>query len=194
MKLEHLNEMAAKKICPQCGKTMAANHYWYKGGWRCKKSSQQPTEDGAQLSKSTPAVEQPKPSAAQPAKPAQPTVGVDVAAVRALIPELDWQGEDDNPVIWWDVSQRGDTIEVFWTITYRRDTPMGAYQEYSRHVKFANTRLNTIATKFPDSVIRLTPLTAAEVERREAIMQMNGEPLYSEYEGSIGGSIFLKAA
>lgn len=36
MKLEQLFEMAAKKLCDKCGKTMAANHYWYKGGWKCK--------------------------------------------------------------------------------------------------------------------------------------------------------------
>lgn len=34
-----LTEMAAKKQCELCGKTMAANHYWYKGGWKCKKSA-----------------------------------------------------------------------------------------------------------------------------------------------------------
>lgn len=41
MKLEDVAifEMAAKKTCEHCGKTMAANHYWYKGGWKCKKSS-----------------------------------------------------------------------------------------------------------------------------------------------------------
>lgn len=33
-----LTEMAAKKQCEHCGKTMAANHYWYKGGWKCKKA------------------------------------------------------------------------------------------------------------------------------------------------------------
>lgn len=33
---QFLNEMAAKKLCDKCGKTMAANHYWYKGGWKCK--------------------------------------------------------------------------------------------------------------------------------------------------------------
>ena len=32
-----LTEMAAKKECPLCKKSMAANHYWYKGGWKCKK-------------------------------------------------------------------------------------------------------------------------------------------------------------
>lgn len=196
MKLTQLTEMAAKKLCPQCGKTMAANHYWYKGGWRCKKSSLQPSD-----SQTTPTVggsakapdSQPRPTP-QPAKPVEPTVGVDVQAVRKLVPELDWQGEDDNPVVWWNVSQRGDTIDVSWDITYRRNTPMGAYQEYIRHVRAANVRLNTIASKFPDSVVRLAPLSAAEIERREAAMQMNGEQLYSEYEGSIGGSILLKAA
>lgn len=37
MKLVHfITEMAAKKLCDKCGKSMAANHYWYKGGWKCK--------------------------------------------------------------------------------------------------------------------------------------------------------------
>lgn len=30
-----LFEMAAKKICEKCGKSMSGNHYWYKGGWKC---------------------------------------------------------------------------------------------------------------------------------------------------------------
>jgi hypothetical protein len=38
MKLEQLFEMGAAKLCDKCGKTMAANHYWYKGGWKCKKA------------------------------------------------------------------------------------------------------------------------------------------------------------
>lgn len=27
-----LLEMGAPKVCDKCGKTMSANHYWYKGG------------------------------------------------------------------------------------------------------------------------------------------------------------------
>lgn len=35
-----LQEMARPvKICPDCGKSMSGNHFWYKGGWRCKKSN-----------------------------------------------------------------------------------------------------------------------------------------------------------
>lgn len=37
--LATLTEMAAKKICPTCGLSMAGNHYWYKGGWRCKSAN-----------------------------------------------------------------------------------------------------------------------------------------------------------
>ena len=36
---ELLQEMAAVKLCPLCSKSMAANHYWYKGGWKCKGAS-----------------------------------------------------------------------------------------------------------------------------------------------------------
>ena len=38
-----LREMSAIKLCPSCGKSMAANHYWYKGGWKCKGVSKAPT-------------------------------------------------------------------------------------------------------------------------------------------------------
>jgi ribosomal protein L37AE/L43A len=32
---------AAKKICPICHNPMAGYHFWYKGSWKCKKSSLQ---------------------------------------------------------------------------------------------------------------------------------------------------------
>ena len=48
MNLLQINEMAAKKECPLCGKSMAANHYWYKGGWKCKKA-----KDGAEDASAT---------------------------------------------------------------------------------------------------------------------------------------------
>lgn len=38
MKVTQLLEMAKpKKICPECGRGTLEGHYWYKGGWRCKK-------------------------------------------------------------------------------------------------------------------------------------------------------------
>lgn len=41
-----LFEMAAKKICEKCGKSMSGNHYWYKGGWKCSdKMGSKPRKD-----------------------------------------------------------------------------------------------------------------------------------------------------
>ncbi len=48
MRLSSITEMAAKQFCPTCHKTMAANHYWYKGGWRCKGGGK--SVDAAQVS------------------------------------------------------------------------------------------------------------------------------------------------
>lgn len=40
VEISQMMEMARPaKICPDCSKSMAGNHYWYKGGWKCKKSS-----------------------------------------------------------------------------------------------------------------------------------------------------------
>lgn len=56
--LRTLMEMGAQKLCDKCGKSMAANHYWYKGGWKCKtKPAEQPAAGG------------------QPATPEQPVTG-----------------------------------------------------------------------------------------------------------------------
>lgn len=77
--VQDLLEMAAKKICPTCGKSMAGNHYWYKdksgkGGWKCKKGNlptgatqpQQAPHPASQQPTHTPGA-----SATAPAKPAQ---------------------------------------------------------------------------------------------------------------------------
>lgn len=60
MKLTTLLEMPAAKLCDKCGKTMAANHYWYKGGWRCKAAK--PAEDADSTPPQTPAEVEPAPT------------------------------------------------------------------------------------------------------------------------------------
>lgn len=54
--IKELVEMARPaKICPDCGKSMAGNHFWYKGGWRCKKSNRKADgEAGEESKKQTP--------------------------------------------------------------------------------------------------------------------------------------------
>lgn len=45
VEIAQLIEMARPaKICKDCGKSMAGHHYWYKGGWKCKKANR---KDGA---------------------------------------------------------------------------------------------------------------------------------------------------
>ena len=90
MKIHTLFEMAAKKICPNCGKSMTGNHYWYKGGWKCKAANlqaaanEQPAADAQgdqeQPAPATPQQEQPQqtPSeqnSTQQEQPAQPEAG-----------------------------------------------------------------------------------------------------------------------
>jgi hypothetical protein len=65
-----LTEMAAKKQCEHCGKTMAANHYWYKGGWKCKKAKDAaPADDKKSDTADNKAASQP---ASKPEKKAKP--------------------------------------------------------------------------------------------------------------------------
>jgi hypothetical protein len=84
MKLFQLFEMGAAKLCDKCGKTMAANHYWYKGGWKCKSSNNEqkagttpptaPVDPNAVVAPTSPtqspAAVQPTQTAEQPPQPA----------------------------------------------------------------------------------------------------------------------------
>ena len=83
MKLQLLYEMAAKKICDTCGKSMAGNHYWYKGGWKCKAANLQQAQQAAATPEEQPATQpqaqatpepqpQPPQAQAQPAPVQQP--------------------------------------------------------------------------------------------------------------------------
>lgn len=57
VEISQMMEMARPaKICPDCGKSMAGNHYWYKGGWKCKKSSLA-DKKGSEEKKEAPAAE-----------------------------------------------------------------------------------------------------------------------------------------
>lgn len=47
-----IDEMAKPaKICDKCGHQMTGYHYWYKGGWHCKKSVRQDKEETATTKK-----------------------------------------------------------------------------------------------------------------------------------------------
>lgn len=183
MKLTQITEMAAKKLCDKCGKTMAANHYWYKGGWRCKKSA---TADG------TPNAA-PSNGAAPMQKPGVKSSGITVDHVRANLRDMGWNPENTDDEVYWQVSKNVvGNIFVVWDITFRRNTLSGAFQDYSQQISRANQMLKKLAATYPDAVVSIYPVTAETVRRDELRRQMNGNDLYSEYEQSLGGSIELK--
>lgn len=88
--LSVLLEMGAPKLCDKCGKSMAANHYWYKGGWKCKQTNvaqaQAPAQTQAQAA--DPADQQPDPAAQQPEPQAaqQEPQAADPAAQQQVAP------------------------------------------------------------------------------------------------------------
>lgn len=56
VEIAQLIEMARPaKICKDCGKSMAGHHYWYKGGWKCKKANRkEAAEDKKPAAKTKP--------------------------------------------------------------------------------------------------------------------------------------------
>lgn len=70
MKLQQLVEMGAAKTCEKCGKTMAANHYWYKGAWKCKGGGKAADEPKPETAQPEPAATQQPPAPVPAAKPA----------------------------------------------------------------------------------------------------------------------------
>lgn len=103
MLLQPLNEMAAKKICPQCGLSMAKNHYWYKGGWRCKKSNMEVATNirNADAEKLAAA----KPPAVAPSAPAAPQQ-------RERPTTIDQVRVGDYVCFKYDIEQCGEVVKI----------------------------------------------------------------------------------
>ena len=168
MQLQLLHEMAAKKICPDCGKSMAAKHYWYKGGWRCKKAKDE-----------VPAAPSPQPT--------KQTVTID--AIRKLVPEVDQETYGD--MLSWQVYEHKGTINVMWDYTFKRNTHFGAYKQNQRRIDTANARIRHIADMFPTNTSRVVYVTADKAKQYDEQLELNGDDSYSEYEQSISGGITL---
>jgi hypothetical protein len=187
MKIQQLSEMAAKKICPDCGKTMAANHYWYKGGWRCKKNKEQqpaPTATPAPGPTPVPAV-----PAATPAPAPTSAKKITLEEIKALIPELGREIYGD--MIDWQVYEYKGTINVSWDYTFRRNTSEGAFNSNRQRIAAANARIKQIADKYAANVTKVHYVTADTARERDEWSLSNGDSAYSEYEQSLGGGVSI---
>lgn len=68
-----VDEMARPaKICPDCGLSMSGNHYWYKGGWKCKKENIAKAQAAGAATVSTPTPPSASPTAQPSVQPSAP--------------------------------------------------------------------------------------------------------------------------
>ncbi len=108
------------------------------------------------------------------------------ASIEASAPkgrDLDWQVYLTN---------NGNSLQVDWEITFRRNTRVGAMKEFSAQVYLGNRYLEDV---YADAKSRgYAPeqpnlMAMSDAQRSDDMAMMNGEDAYSEYEQSIGGSL-----
>lgn len=108
------------------------------------------------------------------------------ASIEASAPQgrdLDWRVYLTN---------NGNSLQVDWEITFRRNTHVGAMKEFSAQVYRGNRYLEDV---FADAKSRgYAPeqpnlMAMSDAQRSDDVAMMNGEDAYSEYEQSIGGSL-----
>lgn len=108
------------------------------------------------------------------------------ASIEASAPkgrDLDWQVYLTN---------NGNSLQVDWEITFRRNTRVGAMKEFSAQVYRGNRYLEDV---YADAKSRgYAPeqpnlMAMSDAQRSDDMAMMNGEDAYSEYEQSIGGSL-----
>lgn len=114
----------------------------------------------------------------------------DLATYAASIEESAPKGRDLD----WQVylTNNGNSLQVNWEITFRRNTRVGAMKEFSAQVYRGNRYLEDV---YADAKSRgYAPeqpnlMAMSDAQRSDDMAMMNGEDAYSEYEQSIGGSL-----
>ncbi|EBS2632429.1 hypothetical protein DRX00_11740 [Salmonella enterica subsp. enterica serovar Gatuni] len=119
--------------------------------------------------------------------------GVDLATYASSIRDnapksrdLDWQ-------IY--ASRDGQTLNVDWDITFRRNTTEGAYREFKAQIDRANQYLQTLYQDAKSKGYNPTEpnlMTLARAQQSDQWSQDDGESAYSEYEQSLGGNMQIK--
>ena len=188
MKLQYLGEMAAKAVCPKCGQgPISKTHYWYQGGWKCR-SVKPDAAPVAAPKTAVAAVKQALPAKAAPVATGLKPITLD--EIKKLVPMvgLDRLERDD---VYWQATQHGDQISVFFDYTFRRNTRAGAYQDNRANIEQANHVLKSIADKYKANVKVMHLCTLDSAKESDAYREQDGESAYSEYEQSIGGNLEL---
>lgn len=100
--------------------------------------------------------------------------------------DLDWQ-------IY--ASRDGQTLNVDWDITFRRNTTEGAYREFKSQIDRANQYLQTLYRDAKSKGYNPTEpnlMTLDSAQQADQWARDYGEGAYSEYEQSLGGNMQIK--
>lgn len=114
----------------------------------------------------------------------------DLATYAASIEESAPKGRDLD----WQVylTNNGNSLQVNWEITFRRNTHVGAMKEFSAQVYRGNRYLEDVYTDAKSrgyAPEQPNLMAMSDAQRSDDMAMMNGEDAYSEYEQSIGGSL-----
>lgn len=119
--------------------------------------------------------------------------GVDLATYAGSIRDNAPKGRDLDWQIY--ASRDGQTLNVDWDITFRRNTTEGAYREFKDQINRANQYLQTVyndakAKGYNPTEPNLMTLDSARQSDEWAMS--NGDSAYSEYEQSLGGNLQIR--
>lgn len=119
--------------------------------------------------------------------------GVDLAAYAGSIRDNAPKGRDLDWQIY--ASRDGQTLNVAWDITFRRNTTEGAFREFKAQIDRANQYLQTLYQDAKSKGYNPTEpnlMTLSRAQRSDEWAASNGESAYSEYEQSLGGNMQIK--
>lgn len=119
--------------------------------------------------------------------------GVELAAYAGSIRDSAPSSRDVD----WQVyaSKDGQTLNVDWDITFRRNSRVGAMREFKAQIDRANNYLQTVYADAKKKGYNLTEprlMTMADAQRSDDIAEQNEGSAYSEYEQAIGGNLQIK--
>ncbi|ATW66839.1 hypothetical protein HYP54_gp094 [Escherichia phage FEC14] len=119
--------------------------------------------------------------------------GVDLATYAGSIRDNAPKGRDLDWQIY--ASRDGQTLNVDWDITFRRNTTEGAYREFKAQIDRANQYLQTLYQDAKSKGYNPTEpnlMTLSRAQQSDEWAASNGESAYSEYEQSLGGNMQIK--
>ena len=80
-------------------------------------------------------------------------------------------------------------ISLRYSLTFRRNTHIGAYHEHEAEIRRCNNMLDSIAEKYKNRKVKVHPFTLDVANRIVDNKEAEGNEPYSEYEQSLGGTV-----